>query len=49
MQFLDIDFVGLAQSMGVTARRVDAVAELDAALAWSFAATGPTLVELLID
>lgn len=44
-----IDFVGLAQSMGVTARRVDAVADLDAALARSFAATGPTLVELLID
>lgn len=44
-----IDFVGLAQSMGVTARRVDQVEDLDAALAWSFAATGPTLVELVID
>lgn len=44
-----IDFVGLAQSMGVTARRVDRVEELDAALAWSFASEGPTLVELVID
>ncbi|WP_254913072.1 thiamine pyrophosphate-dependent enzyme, partial [Novosphingobium sp. B 225] len=44
-----IDFVGLAQSMGVTARRVDRVEDLDAALAWSFASKGPTLVELMID
>ncbi len=44
-----IDFTGLAQSMGVTARRVDRVEELDAALAWSFASEGPTLVELVID
>ncbi len=44
-----IDFVGLAQSMGVTARRVDRVEDLDPALAWSFASAEPTLVELLIE
>ncbi|MEQ1494910.1 MAG: benzoylformate decarboxylase [Novosphingobium sp.] len=44
-----IDFVGLATSMGVPARRASEVAELDEALRWSFASTGPTLVELVID
>lgn len=44
-----IDFVGLAQSMGVAARRVERVEELDAALEWSFVSKGPTLVELVID
>ncbi len=44
-----IDFVGLATSMGVTARRASGLTELDEALVWSFASTGPTLVELLID
>jgi benzoylformate decarboxylase len=44
-----IDFVMLAGSMGITARRAASVAELDQALEWSFAALGPTLVELLID
>jgi benzoylformate decarboxylase len=44
-----IDFVGLAESMGVPARRAGDVAELDEVLGWSFASTGPTLVELLID
>lgn len=44
-----IDFVKLAESLGVTARRAATVTELDAALQWSFASAGPTLVELLID
>ena len=44
-----IDFVALAEGMGVAARRVGDVAELDAALEWSLSATGPTLVELVID
>lgn len=44
-----IDFVRLAESMGVPARRAGDVAELDEVLGWSFASTGPTLVELMID
>jgi benzoylformate decarboxylase len=44
-----IDFVTLARSMGVTGRRIADVADIDAALGWAFAASGPTLVELLID
>jgi benzoylformate decarboxylase len=43
-----IDFVGLAESMGVPARRAGDVAELDEVLEWSFACAGPTLVELSI-
>jgi benzoylformate decarboxylase len=44
-----IDFVGLAESMGLPARRAGDVAELDEVLEWSFASAGPSLVELLID
>lgn len=44
-----IDFVKLAESMGVTARRAIDVAELDEVLSWSFASAGPSLIELLID
>jgi benzoylformate decarboxylase len=44
-----IDFVKLAESMGLAARRAATVADLDEALRWSFASAGPTLVELLID
>ncbi|WP_284124338.1 benzoylformate decarboxylase [Parerythrobacter aestuarii] len=43
-----IDFVTLAESMGVPARRSDDVATLDEALEWSFGTKGPTLVELVI-
>lgn len=43
-----LDFCGLAGAQGVAARRVDAAVEIDAALAWSFAAAGPTLVEMMI-
>jgi benzoylformate decarboxylase len=43
-----IDFVALAGSMGIAGRRVSAVQDIDAALAWSFAAAEPSLVELVI-
>lgn len=43
-----IDFVKLAEGMGVAARRVDDLARLDAALEWGLAASGPTLVELVV-
>ena len=43
-----IDFVQLAQSMGVAGRRVDGLEGLDSALEWSLSASGPTLVELAI-
>ena len=43
-----IDFAALAQSMGVAARRIDGAGDVEAALAWSFAAAGSTLVELQI-
>ena len=44
-----IDFVQLAEAQGVPARLVDQVADLDEALEWSFAQTGPTLLEIRID
>lgn len=44
-----LDFVQIAQGQGVAAQRVSAAGDLDAALAWSFAATGPTLVEVRIE
>jgi benzoylformate decarboxylase len=48
-QIAGIDFVKLAESMGLEARRAVSPGELDAALVWSFANAGPTLVELQID
>lgn len=44
-----VDFVGLAEAQGVSGRRVDGVADLDAALASAFAASSPNLVEVAID
>jgi len=44
-----IDFVALAEGMGVAARRVSKVDEIDAALTWSLAEPRPTLVELVIE
>lgn len=44
-----LDFVSLAEGMGVPARRVEDTADLDAALEWSLSATGPTLVELVVE
>ncbi|KHL24901.1 benzoylformate decarboxylase [Croceibacterium mercuriale] len=43
-----LDFVQLAQAQGVPARRVEQVGQLDEALCWSFAADGPTLLDLRI-
>jgi ABC-type lipoprotein export system ATPase subunit len=44
-----IDFVKLAESMGVPARSVSDVDRLDAELRWSLETRGPTLVEIVID
>jgi len=44
-----LEFVKLAEGLGVAGRRVDSVEELDAALQWSFAAKGPTLLDLRIE
>lgn len=44
-QFPELDFCALAQGHGVPARHAADAAALDAALAWSLAADGPTLVE----
>jgi benzoylformate decarboxylase len=44
----EIDFVGLAQSLGVPARRVTRPGELRAALAEAMRASGPCLVDVLV-
>lgn len=43
-----LDFVKLAEGQGVTAKLVDTVEALDKALKWSFAAKGPTLLDIRI-
>ena len=43
-----LDFCGFARAQGLESRRVDTTDALDAALAWSFAAAAPTLVEVMI-
>jgi benzoylformate decarboxylase len=43
-----LDFCGLAAAQGLAARRVDHAGDIDAALAWSFAATAPTLLDIMI-
>ena len=43
-----LDFVALATGQGVPARRVDSVDQLDEALNWSFAETGPSLLDIRI-
>jgi benzoylformate decarboxylase len=45
----EIDFCALARGQGIAATHVDSVATLDAALAESFAASKPTLVEVVVD
>ena len=44
-----LDFVKLAEAQGVPARLVDSVEALDEALDWSFAQTGPTLLDVRIE
>lgn len=44
-QFPELDFCALAQGHGVAARAAHDLPTLDAALAWSLAAAGPTVVE----
>jgi len=43
-----LDFVSLAKGHAVPARIARTRQELDEALAWSFTASGPTLVEIMI-
>lgn len=43
-----LDFVKIAEGHGLAARCVDKVDDLDAALAWSFAADEPTLLDIRI-
>ncbi|HTU10769.1 MAG TPA: benzoylformate decarboxylase [Allosphingosinicella sp.] len=43
-----IDFVGLAQAQGIKGVRVESAETLDAALSASLAATGPSLVEVVV-
>ena len=45
-QFPELDFCKLAEGHGVAARRASDAVGLDEALRWSFAASGPTLVEV---
>ncbi len=44
-----IDFAGVAAAMGVPARTVDSVTDIDEAVRWAMAATEPTLLSVLID
>lgn len=43
-----LDFVGLAEAQGLPARLADSVEGLDAALEWSFAQAGPSLLDVRI-
>lgn len=45
---LGFDFCKVAEGQGLTARRVEAPGDLDEALRWSYAASGPTLVEVMV-
>ena len=44
----EIDFVRLAESMGVSARRVEDAASLGASLEWALGERGPTLLDVPI-
>jgi len=44
-----IDFCAVSQGLGISARQVTSRADLDGALLQSFTATGPTLVEVVVD
>lgn len=43
-----LDFVKLAEAQGIPAQLVDSVDDLDGALKWSFAQTGPSLLDIRI-
>lgn len=45
----DLDFCKLAEGQGIPAVRVASIDQLDEALSRSFAAPGPTLVEVMVD
>jgi benzoylformate decarboxylase len=45
----NIDFCELAHAQGLESRRATQPRQLDEALRWSFAAQGPTLVEVMLD
>jgi benzoylformate decarboxylase len=47
-QFPELDFCALAKGHGIESRHASDAASLDAALTWSFAAAGPTLVEVVV-
>lgn len=47
-QFPELDFCKLAEGHGIAARRADDAASLEAALRWSLAAAGPSLVEAVV-
>ena len=44
-----VDFVRLAESLGVAAERIEKTAEVGPALARAFAAGGPTLIDVGLD
>jgi thiamine pyrophosphate-dependent acetolactate synthase large subunit-like protein len=44
----EVDFVKLAQSMGLAARRVLKASELRGAFDWAFKESGPTLLDVAI-
>ncbi|NLR40159.1 benzoylformate decarboxylase [Novosphingobium sp. ERW19] len=47
-RFPELDFCKIAEGHGLSARRADDPASLDAALAWSLASREPTLVEAVV-
>jgi benzoylformate decarboxylase len=48
-QLPGLDFVALAEGQGVPGRLVASPGDLDAALGWSFATGGPTLLDVRVD
>lgn len=45
----DLDFVGLANSMGVQAKRTQTADEFNRAFEWAMSETGPKLIEVMLD
>jgi len=44
-----LDFCGLAGSQGLESQRVTDAGQLDDMLEWSFSASSPTLLEVMVD